>query len=306
MDLYSMMKDYAGSNDPTRMYQNGSDFLNIFPTKNVKVPVDTNLVRQNGTVNADDSVLSEIDFTIPKNALMKNESAILNIIAANNWKRPIYFTSPYGELGFGQYLRSDGLTYRLVPVKNAQVNDDWAYNVMMKKFGFGNANVPGVYFDEENRRHLNTLRMQYSQVANDLAEHGKLAEARDLLEKCDKNMLQQNFPYGMASRRQQQDQISAQFLLAAYRAGDTVLAKKVSDALRTDLEQQIMYFNSLNDNQQANLAYENQLVQQTLQQVQSMEQYFTKPAQVITPENQKPVINTIPKTQQDTQVRDQP
>jgi hypothetical protein len=119
-------------------------------------------------------------------------------------------------------------------------------------------------------------------------------------------MLQQNFPYGMASRRQQQDQISAQFLLAAYRAGDTILAKKVSDALRTDLEQQIMYFNSLNDNQQANLAYENQLVQQTLQQVQGMEQYFTKPAQVITPENQKPVINTIPKTQQDTQVRDQP
>jgi hypothetical protein len=288
------------------MYQNGADFLNIFPTKNVKVPVDTNLVRQNGTVNADDSVLSEIDFTIPKNALMKNESAILNIIAANNWKRPIYFTSPYADLGFQQYLRTDGLTYRLVPVKNAQVNDDWAYNAMMKKFGFGNANVPGVYFDEENRRHLNTLRMQYSQVANDLAEHGKMAEARDLLEKCDKNMLQQNFPYGMASRRQQQDQISAQFLLAAYRAGDTILAKKVSDALRTDLEQQIMYFNSLNDNQQANLAYENQLVQQTLQQVQGMEQYFTKPAQVITPENQKPVINTIPKTQQDTQVRDQP
>jgi len=82
--------------------------------------------------------------------------------------------------------------------------------------------------------------------------------------------------------------------------------KKVSDALRTDLEQQIMYFNSLNDNQQANLAYENQLVQQTLQQVQGMEQYFTKPAQVLTPENQKPVINTLPKTQQDTQVRDQP
>ena len=43
----------------------------------------------------------------------------LNIIAANKWKRPIYFTSPYGELGFQQYLRTDGLTYRLVPVKNS-------------------------------------------------------------------------------------------------------------------------------------------------------------------------------------------
>jgi hypothetical protein len=67
-----------------------------------------------------------------------------------------------------------------------------------------------------------------------------------------------------------------------------------------------MYFNSLNENQQANLAYENQLVQQLLQQLQGMEQHFTKPEQVISPENQKPVINTIPKSKQDTQVKDQP
>ena len=304
MDLYTMMKDYAGSDDPTKMYQNGSDFLNIFPTKNVKVPVDTNLVRQNGTVNPGDTVVSELDFTIPKNALMKNESAILNIIAANNWKRPIYFTSPYGELGFGQYLRTDGLTYRLVPVKNSEVNGDWAYNAMMKKFAFGNANVPGVYFDEENRRHLNTLRMQYAQVAMFMADHGQMSQAKDLLEKCDKNMLQQNFPYGLASRRQQQDQISAQFLYASYLAGDTVLAKKVSDALRADLEQQVMYFNSLNDDQQANLAYDNQIVQQLLQQIQAMEQHFTKPEQTISPETANPVIKNLPVPKKDTQVRD--
>ena len=223
------------------------------------------------------TVLTHLDFTIPKNALLKNESAILNIIAANKWKRPIYFTSPYADLGFQQYLRTDGLTYRLVPVKNADVNRNWAYDVMMKKFAFGGADKPGTYFDEENRRHLNTLRMQYAQVAGNLAENGKLKEARDLLEKCDKNMLQQNFPYGMASRREQQDQISGQFLLAAYRAGDTALAKKVSDALRTDLEQQVMYFNSLDENRQQYLAYDNQIVTQMLQQLQGMEQYFTKP-----------------------------
>ncbi|MEO8853503.1 MAG: DUF2723 domain-containing protein, partial [Ginsengibacter sp.] len=303
MDLFTMMKNYAGSNDPTRMYQNGSDFLNIFPTKNVEVPVDTDLVRQNGTVNANDTVVSEMQFTIPKNALMKNESAILNIIAANNWKRPIYFTSPYGDLGFQQYLRTDGLTYRLVPVKNSEVNDDWAYKAMMDKFQFGGANVPGVYFDEENRRHLNTIRMQFAQVANDLADHGKLKEARDMLEKCDKQMLQENFPYGMPSRRQQQDLISGQFLLACYKSGDTVLAKKVSDALRKDLEQQVMYFNSLDADRQDNLANENQAVQQLLQQLQGMEQYFTRPAQIISPESSHSIIN-VPKPKTDTQAHD--
>jgi hypothetical protein len=294
MDLYTMMKDYSGSDDPTRMYQNGDDFLNIFPTKNVKIPVDTNLVRQNGTVNPGDSVLSEIDFTIPKNALMKNESAILNIIAANKWKRPIYFTSPYGDLGFQQYLRTDGLAYRLVPAKNSEVNGDWAYDVMMKKFAFGNANVPGVYFDEENRRHLNTLRMQYAQVASYLSDNGKKDEAKNLLERCDKNMLQQNFPYGLASRRQQQDQISYQFLMAAYKAGDTVLAKKVSNALRTDLEQQIMYFNSLDENKQAPLAYENQIVQQLLQGIQGMEQFFSKTHFSSPAETESTIINKAP------------
>ena len=303
MDLYTMMKDYAGSDDPSRMAANGDDYLNIFPDKKVKIPVDTNLVRQNGTVNAGDSVVSEVDFDIPKNALGKNESAILNIMAANKWKRPIYFTSPYDELGFQQYLRTDGLTYRFVPVKNSEVNRDWAYNVMMNKFVFGNANVPGVYFDEENRRHLNTIRMQFAQVANNLADHNRKDDAKRLLERCDKMMLQQNFPYGLVSRRQQQDQISGQFLLAAYKAGDTVLAKKVSEALRKDLEQQVTYFNSLDDNKQAPLAYENQIVQQLLQQLQGMEQYFTA-MPVANPETKNPVINNIPAPKREKPVND--
>ncbi len=302
MDLYTMLKDYAGSDDPTRMAQNGDDYLNIYPTKKVKIPVDINFVKQNGTVNASDSVVSEVDFDITKNALGKNETAILNIIAANKWKRPIYFTSPYDELGFQPYLRTDGLTYRFVPVRSGEVNRDWAYNVMMNKFVFGNADKPGVYYDEENRRHLNTIRMQYAQVANNLAEHGRKDDAKKMLEKCDKMMLQENFPYGLVSRRQQQDQISGQFLLAAYKAGDTVLAKKVSDALRKDLEQQVTYFNSLDENKQASLSYENQIVNQLLQQLQQMEQYF-KAAAPANPEAGNPVINNVPGPPKDTQAK---
>lgn len=303
MDLYTMLKDYSGSDDPVRMAQNGDDYLNIYPTKKVKIPVDKNLVMQNGTVKAGDSVLNELVFDIPKNALPKNDAAILNIIAANKWKRPIYFTAPYGELGFQNYLRTDGLTYRLVPLSTGEVNRDWAYQVMMNKFVFGNADKPGVYFDEENRRHLNTIRMQYAQVANNLAEHNSKEEAKRLLEKCEKMLLQENFPYGLVSRRQQQNQISGQFLLAAYKAGDTVLAKKVSDALRKDLEQQVIYFNSLDENKQGSLTYENQIVQQLLQQLQSMEQYFKGPQARLSPETGSPVINQPP-VQIDTEPHD--
>jgi hypothetical protein len=142
MDLYTMMKDWAGSDDPskTEMGRDGST-LNIFPAKKVSIPVDINLVKQNGTVNATDTVLSAIQFEIPKTVLYKNDAAILNIIAANKWKRPIYFTSPYGELGFQSYLRQDGLTYRLVPVANSEVNQDWVKDKLMNKFVFGSANI---------------------------------------------------------------------------------------------------------------------------------------------------------------------
>jgi Predicted membrane protein len=302
MELYTLMKDYAGSEDPNRMVQiSESDFANIYPTKKVKISVDKDFVKQNGTVNASDSVVNEVTFDIPRNVLGKNESAILNIIAANKWKRPIYFTSPYDELGFQQYLRTDGLTYRLVPVKNSTINRDWAFDKLMNKFVFGNADKHGVYYDEENRRHLNSIRMQFASVAINLADNNRKEDAKKLVERCDKMMLQENFPYGMVSRSQQHNQISGQFLLAAYKAGDSVLAQKVAASLRKDLEQQVSYYNSLDEDKQGALSYENQLVMNMLKEIQQMEQYF-KTASQLNPET-SPVITNSPKLK-DTQVHD--
>jgi hypothetical protein len=297
VDLYTLLKDYAGSDDPNKMYlpAGQEEALNIFPSKNVKIPVDLDLVRKSGTVNIEDSVVSELTFTIPKNAIGKNDAAILNIIAANKWKRPIYFTSPYNELGFEPYLRTDGLTYRLVPVKNGDVNRNWAVDKMLNKFVFGNADKPGVYFDEENRRHLNTIRMQFALTAISLADNQRQGDAKKLLERCDKMMLQENFPYGMVSRDQRHNQISGQFLLAAYKAGDTVLADKVYASLRKDLEQEIVYFNSLDEDMQGSLATDNQRAMQILQQLQQMEQFFKTPQPTLNPESPNPVINNLPK-----------
>ena len=248
MDLFTMMKDYAGSDDPGKMEQTRDGIgINTYPSKKVTVPVDVDFVRKNNTVNANDSVVTELKFDIPKTVLQKNDAAILNIIAANKWKRPIYFTSERISLGFDKYIRQDGLTYRLVPVENSEVNKDWVVDKMMTKFLFGNADKPGVYFDEENRRHLNSIRLAYASAAGNLAEKGRKEEAKKMLEKCDKNMLDENFAYGMVSRFQQHDYISLQFLEACYKAGDTLLADKVSRSLKKDLEQQMVYYANLGD-----------------------------------------------------------
>ncbi|MEO6488531.1 MAG: DUF2723 domain-containing protein, partial [Ferruginibacter sp.] len=275
MDLYTMMKDYAGSDDPAKMEQgrDGSP-LNVYPSKKVFIPVDVNLVKQNGTVNANDSIVNEIRFEIPKGVLYKNDAAILNIIAANKWRRPIYFTSPYGELGFQNYLRQDGLTYRLVPIENSEVNKDWIYDKLMNKFVFGNANKPGVYFDEENRRHLNSIRLAYAQSAGSLADQGEKEEAKQMLNRCDQMMLDQNMSYGMVSRNQQHNQISLQFLYAAYKAGDSALAQKVTRSLKKDMEQQIAYYASLSDNRRSSLSIEEERNENLIKGMMQMEQQF--------------------------------
>jgi hypothetical protein len=271
MDLYTMMKDFGGSDDPTRIDQRNG--YNIFPTKKVFVPVDVNLVKQNGTVNANDSVLSELRFDIPKNYLYKNDAAILNIIAANKWKRPVYFTSPYGELGFAPFLRMDGLTYRLVPVANGEVNKETIGKTMMEKFAFGGASLNGTYFDEENRRHLNSIRIAFAQAANSLADDRK-EEAKKLLNKCDKMMLDANMPYGMASRGQQQNEFSFQMLVAAFRCGDSTLVNKISGALKKDMTEQAAYYESLPDNKREALGQEEGRNKQQMERLLQAEAQF--------------------------------
>lgn len=279
-DLYDMMKNYVGSDDPSKMIDRGNgDLYNTFPVHKVSVPVDLNLVRSNGTVNADDSTLNELRFDIPKNGLMKNDLAMLNIIAANKWKRPIYFTNNQQTgIGIEQFLRKDGLTYRFVPVQNSYVNTEWMKDKLMNKFRFGNANVPGVYFDEENRRHLNTIRRSYAELALDLTSKNRKEEARSVLAKVDSMMLQENMPYGLASRGNDHNSQSMMFLQAAYRAEDAQLAARVLKSVKTDLQQQLRYYNGLTGMNAENMEYDKSRVQEMLQQLDQLEAVFGKKA----------------------------
>jgi hypothetical protein len=257
-DLYEVLKDVVGSDDSR--YQTSSDegdVYNFLPTRKLSVPVDSNLVRTNGTVQAGDSVVSQLrlDISKNKNYLFKNELAVLAIIAANKWQRPICFNSTYEleDLGLTKYIRQDGLAGRLVPVESKNANFGFyntpvAYNNIMTKFSYGNAITPGVYYDEENRRHLNTLRAAHAQLALTLVAEGKKDSAKNILEHFDKNVYEPNFPYGMTSNRgNQHDRISMSFLLASYQSGDLTLAQKVAASLKKDLNQQMRYYASLGE-----------------------------------------------------------
>ena len=280
-DLYDLMKNYIGSEDPAKMEdRGGGEALNTFPVRKVSVPVDKALVVKNGTVNATDSIVSEMRFDIPKQAMVKNDLALLNIIAANKWSRPIYFTNPSADLGFDKYLRRDGLSFRLIPVENNRVNTDWMLDKAMNKFGFGNANVKGVYFDEENRRHLNSLRTAYADLAMDLAGKNRKEDAKKVLQKADKMMNESNFGYGITSRGNQHNRNSLLFLEACYMAGDTVLAAKVAASVKLDLQQQIRYYNTISTEKQETMSDERRAAENYLQGLQQMQSIYNPRVQI--------------------------
>jgi hypothetical protein len=292
-DLYDVMKNVVGSDLPSMKVQTqGGDQINFIPAKKFKVDVDENLVRSNGTVNAKDTVVKQMIIEIPekKSYIMKNDLAILSIIAANKWKRPIYFTAPYSgsELGFAQYLRKDGLSFRLVPVKNnTGINTDWMVDKLMNKFGFGSANIKGVYFDEQNRLHLNTIRMAYAEAASSLAEENRKDEAKKVLDKADKNILNENHPYAMVSKNNQHNYYSLKFLEASYKAGYKDLADKVSRALRKDFTQQLSYYGSLPESKQDVMKQEIQGAQQFLQMLDMMDGQYKESTLKTSPEQQQ-------------------
>ncbi|MBC7873936.1 MAG: DUF2723 domain-containing protein, partial [Ferruginibacter sp.] len=266
--LLDVMKNVLGK--PNIDPETGRDVgFGSFPAARFSVAVDTNLVRKNGTVNSTDSVVSEIQFEIPedklKAGLIRGDLMVLNIIASNNWKRPIYFTAPFGELGFAQYLRKDGMAFRLVPITNKFPQQNWVtdqtlrqvrmggtqirdnntdtmYNNLMTKYEFGGANKKGIYFDEENRRHILNIRALYSEAAGNLADLGRKEDAKKLLDKVEKGILPENLPYALVSRYNSHNQTSLLYLEACYKAGNTTLAEKLRLAIRKDLEQQNKYY----------------------------------------------------------------
>ncbi|RYY89438.1 MAG: DUF2723 domain-containing protein [Chitinophagaceae bacterium] len=237
-------------------------------SRSFTVPVDLAKARANGTINATDTALAQLQFELSegKRILTLDQLTILNVIAANaakGWERPIYFTSPYGELGFGQFLRKDGMTYRLVPVRNSfpqqnwvldqalrgssirDNNTEWMYDVLMKKFAAGGANLNGVYFDEENRRHLLTIRSTFAEAAGNLADKGDKARAIQILDRAESLIFPQQMPYAMVGRFNSHNQTGMMYLEAAYKAGHTALAKKLHDAILKDLTEQKAYYDYL-------------------------------------------------------------
>ena len=201
--------DFVTSDDPRTKYgyvlnQQGYDTssqrsqdteANYSPTEHIRIPVNKTAVLENKIVkNKDaDKIVDFIDIKIDNQAIYKNRLMMLDIIAQNNWERPIYFSGgAFGNddyIWMKDYLQLDGFAYKLVPIKTpvsennpysmGRIDSDLMYE-LVKKWEWGNSGDPTMYHDVETRKNSITYRSNMARLIEVLINEGDFKKAEEI------------------------------------------------------------------------------------------------------------------------------
>ncbi|NQU52672.1 MAG: DUF2723 domain-containing protein [Bacteroidetes bacterium] len=190
--------EFLGSDDTrTKVKVSSGEMMDFFPSRDFHITVDKQKVLESGTVKPEDAdlIADKVTFRINKSYVVKSEMAILNMIAANNWERPIYIDHSLlytGNIYFTDWLQFEGLAYRFVPIKTTpkgiergRLDSDILYENVMNKFVWGNVNDADVYLDEYNKKEIKIIQARYmfARLAQSLIEKGDNEKAIEVLDK---------------------------------------------------------------------------------------------------------------------------
>lgn len=271
----SQVLDFILDDSKAEQFSNNQK-MNYFPTRRFRIPVDSATVVNNGTVSADRAgrIVDAVQWEVKGNYIMKSEMVILDILAHNNWERPIYFanTMPRSSyFGLDAYMQHEGFAYRLVPVLSeddrnqfgyfGEVEANVMYENMMQKFEFGNMEDPTVFLDENNLRFVTNLRLNFSRLANKLYTEGDTERALAVLDKCVSTTVNANTPHDITLI-----QVCELYL----KLGEIEHGTEVSKLLAKYYNDQIIYFASLSKTETSQVTRE---IQQSIAVLQQLKAY---------------------------------
>ena len=252
--------NFIASDDQRTMLdlENGQK-IHFFPTNRIRIPVDKNTIIRNKVVNPkfNDSIVSYIDLDIKGN-LYKNRLMMLDVIANNNWKRPIYFSAgSFGDddyLWMKEYLQLDGLVYKLVPLRTkiieenpldmGQIDSEKMYNLIMK-WDWGNGDSKTIYHDPETRRNSISYRNNMARLMQQLINEGKIEKAKNIIELSLKKMPIDYYGYYLTVES---------FAAGYYEVGEKAKARKLLEKLMTKYKQNLTYFAGIQPSVQNGIA----------------------------------------------------
>lgn len=170
---------------------------NFIPTKKFKLTVNADDVIKTNTLPAKDrdKIVPALTWNFNKGYVTKGTLAMLDILAHNDWKRPIYFAStvPSDQFnGLDNYMYSEGLALRLLPIAhNAEqaqedqpINLDPMYNHVMNKFKWGNLKNAS-YLDIQSADDISIFINIFNNLTSGLIKAGRLEDAKKVMARYD-------------------------------------------------------------------------------------------------------------------------
>jgi hypothetical protein len=161
------------------------DDANIVPSKTLTLNVDKEAVLKRGIIpkGYDSLVLDQLQIKLTKGGLEKKDLAILDVIATNNWERPIYFNNTSkSQINFDieDNLVLEGNAYRLLPMKKPVgtkdefVNTEVAYNNMINNFGYRGLDNDKLYYTDDYKMFVLNHRSSLNALADGLITEATL------------------------------------------------------------------------------------------------------------------------------------
>ena len=236
----------ASDNPATKLRQAGDAVF--LPKKIIQFKVDKEAVIRNNVVRPQDydKIVDTITIDLSgRNYIPKDEMMILDLLATNNWERPIYWAITVGRnkyLNLQEYFQVEGFGYRLVPISGENNPDrlsfgtvatDIMYDNMMNKFEYGNMNDPKVYIDENNSRMMTNIRNSFNRLAAALIDEGKKDSAIAVIDRCFELIPGNIVPY---------EYFTLELADSYYRAGAKEKGKKILEEVFSTFDDELGYF----------------------------------------------------------------
>src|SRR6056297_787941 len=239
IDFVASDKDQTKMNSPFVR----NERINYIPTKQFKLTIDSATVLTKNIVNEKyaDRIVDEMQWKLGNSYLYKDGLMLLDLLATNNWERPVYWAMTVTSTKYfnlEKYFKLDGLAYQLVPVETqserfyiGEADADVMYENLMNKFKWGGIGERDIYLDENNIRMFSNMRSNFGRLAEKLIDEGKKDSAIMVLNRCMELFPEETIPF---------NNTMLTVISAYYHAGNmekgTQLAERLSNIMTEELD----------------------------------------------------------------------
>jgi hypothetical protein len=272
--------DFVLSDDPNTKVNSPferNQKVDFFPSRSLFLPINKHLVVEKGIVNATklNEVVDTMKWRLPGNYLLKDGLFLMDLMANNNWERPVYFaitvsSDTYQSLD--KYFQLDGLTYQVVPIevrrqggRYGKANSDILYNNLMNKFRWRGIDNPKVYINENSARIISNYRNIFGRLAHALADEKRNDIAVQVLDKCMEVIPPEVIPFNF---------FALALIEGYYKAGAIDRGVEFSTIYMEQCTDEIRYFLSLPERLARNSRNETELNLYILQELHKMASTF--------------------------------